>query len=298
MFAHIASKRMDEHAEDLVEPSPPDLPNLVLPLDELNPNALFQPSKKIDSPIKLRRELLKQRRLNARFLRNFAPKAESQRISVELVEFDWREQTEEDLTNFAGTLAGHGEWKKVSIPHYGPPLGRRVTYYRTTFDLTEEMLTKGSLFIRFKGVDYRAHAFVNDAYIGSHEGFFALFEFDFTRVAKMGTNVLLVKVENDAIFMGNDSWGEDGEKYEGDKLYAATGPGYDEPVIGWHHCPPGMGIYQSVFVEARPRIFISDVFVRPLLEESRAEAWVEVYSCHELRQSISPVSYTHLTLPT
>ncbi len=183
-------------------------------------------------------------------------------------------------------MTGGGDWERVAIPHYGGPLGRAVTYYRTTFDAPESMFAAGSLFVCFKGVDYKAHVFLNGHYTGSHEGFFAPFEFDITGFARVGSNTLLVRVENDAICMGNGSWGEDGHLYDGDKIYAATGPGYDEPLIGWHHCPPGMGIYQRVFVEARSKVFISDIFVRPVLDENRAEAWVEVYNRDKLRQDV------------
>ena len=148
------------------------------------------------------------------------------------------------------------------------------------------MLTKGSLFVHFQGVDYKAHVFVNTAFLGSHEGFFAPFEFEFTAFARPGENSLLVQVENDAICMGNDSWGEDGHLYEGDKIYASTGPGWDDPVVGWHHCPPGMGIYQSVWVEARADLHIRDVFVRPIVDEKRAEAWIEVLNCRKTRQPL------------
>ena len=40
-----------------------------------------------------------------------------------------------------------------------------------------------------------------------------------------------------------------------------------------------MGIYQGVRIEARQRLFIRDLFVRPLPAERRAEAWIEVYNC-------------------
>ncbi|MCK5740011.1 glycoside hydrolase family 2, partial [bacterium] len=91
-------------------------------------------------------------------------------------------------------------------------------------------------------------------------------------------NTLLVKVENDFILMGSRT--DDNEtRFEGDKIYAATGVGYDDPEVGWHHCPPGMGIYQDMFVEIREPLFIHDVFVRPNLTEQRAEAWVEVWNC-------------------
>ena len=144
------------------------------------------------------------------------------------------------VRDFLGTLAGHGAWTKVTIPHYGPPLGRAVTYYRTSFDVTEAMLGKGSLWACFDGVDYKAHVFVNGAYLGSHEGFFAPFEFEFTSCATLGTNTLLVKVENDYICMGS-AGGVDGKTLDGDKLYAATGPGYDDPEVGLASLPAGDG---------------------------------------------------------
>ena len=46
---------------------------------------------------------------------------------------------------------------------------------------------------------------------------------------------------------------------DGDKVYAATGLGYDDPEEGWHHCPPGMGIWQGVRFEARSRLAITDL---------------------------------------
>lgn len=58
---------------------------------------------------------------------------------------------------------------------------------------------------------------------------------------------------------------------------AANGIGWDDPKQGWHHCPPGMGIYNSVYIEIRDEVHISDLFVRPL-DESHAEVWVEVES--------------------
>ena len=139
-------------------------------------------------------------------------------------------------------------------------------------------------------MDYKAHVFINGVYLGSHEGFFAPFEFDFTRVARAGANTLLVVVENDAIVMGNDTWDKllgDDAFHDGDKLYAATGPGWNDPQVGWHHCPPGMGIYQGVRVEVRAPIHIHNIFVRPVLAENRAEAWVEVKSVHAVYQPIT-----------
>ena len=271
----------------LVAPCPPVLPDRVLPLDVLAPEAVFSPADRLDSAEKLAAELQRYRARYAPFAQDLAPQLDPTRITVSLEAFDWRLQTEADRADASRALSGLGEWERVSIPHYGGPLGRAVALYRTTFTVSETMLAKGSLFLCCRGIDYRAHAFINGHYIGSHEGFFASFELEATDVVHLGENVLLLRVENDAICMGNDSWGQDGHLYEGDKLYAATGPGYDDPQVGWHHCPPGMGIYQAVSIEARAPIFIHDVFVRPLPEQSRAEAWIEVYNTSKFRREIA-----------
>lgn len=278
IFAQIAMSGQKARDKSLVVHPPPAVPARGLPAKRHAPSAAFRPLPRIDTPEKLKQELARQRRRHARFLVNLAPPLEPTRLSVPLEEFDWRQETPEDRQDFDGLVQGRGQWQRVRIPHYGPPLGPATTYYRTSFTVSPEMMGKGAVFVCFKGVDYKAHVFVNGAYVGSHEGFFAPFEFDITSVSRPGANWLLVKVENDAIVLGNASWTPDGEAYEGDKLYAASGLGFDDPRIGWHHCPPGMGIYQDVRVEARPVVHVHDLFVRPLPEQRQAEAWVEVYN--------------------
>ena len=295
IFAQIADREKrhtdpqpkSDRGEHLIEPRPPTLPQRFLPIEPFDPDAAFTPLDKLDTPQKLARELEACRQKYAPFTRDLAPEARQMRITVPIKESDWRVGTEADLVDFGAVLAGDGEWERVSIPHFGPPLGRATTYYRTTFEVTEAMRSQGAIYVRFKGVDYKAHVFVNSAYLGSHEGFFAPFECQCTGVVRVGENVLLVQVENDAICMGNNSWGDDGHLYEGDKIYAATGLGYDDPEVGWHHSPPGMGIHQDVCVEARPTVHIHDVFVRPLVQRAAAEAWIEVYSAERTRQQVS-----------
>ncbi|NIA17141.1 MAG: glycoside hydrolase family 2, partial [Planctomycetes bacterium] len=277
IFAKIGRQFKHRWSSELCEPPAPQLPDIFLPADRNNSRAVFKPSARLDSFSKLNAELARQRRRHQKFLRDMAPGQKPFRKAINLTEFNWRRQTAEDSKNFTGhTLPGAGSWQKVKIPHYGPPLGRAVTYYRTSFNITQSMLAKGVLFICFKGADYKTEAFVNGTHIGSHEGFFAPFEFNFMQVARAGENNLVVKIENDATCMGNDSWGEDGHRYEGDKIYAATGPGYDEPEVGWHHCPPGMGIYQDVYIEARPQVHLDDIFIRPIISEEKAQAHIEI----------------------
>ncbi|HVU26327.1 MAG TPA: glycoside hydrolase family 2 TIM barrel-domain containing protein [Verrucomicrobiae bacterium] len=278
IFSWAATQRHEARRRDLAAPQPLPVPNRLLPMDKRPGDSAFKPVKKLNTADDIRRELAKLRRRMSKFLVNLAPSIRTSRISIPLESFDWRQETEDDRRNFLSTLSGAGRWDRVSIPHYGPPLGRAVTYYRTDFEITADMLATGALFAVFDGVDYKAHVFINDAFLGSHEGFFAGFEFDFTNHARLGVNSLVVKVENDHICMGSIS-DVNGQTLDGNKIYAATGLGYNDPKLGWHHCPPGMGIYQGVRIEARPKLFIHDIFVRPLPDERCAEAWIEVCNC-------------------
>lgn len=52
----------------------------------------------------------------------------------------------------------------------------------------------GPFFLRFGGVYYAARVWLNGAYLGRHEGYFAAFEFDVTDAVSGGANELLVEV--------------------------------------------------------------------------------------------------------
>jgi len=275
VFAEIAAGAVNPQRGLLAEVTPPKLPRKYLSALKSNANAAFKPLPKLDSEEKLRAELALQRQRYAPFLRNLAPALPSCRTIQRLETFQWRLQTPADLADATLPQAGGGQWQPVQVPHFGGPIGRATAYYRTVFPVTAEMLAPGALCLRFGAVDYRAHVFVNGHYLGSHEGFFAPFWFEFSAVAREGENVLLVRVENDAIFMGNSPWGQ---KEEGDKLYGATGLGWDDPQLGWHCCPPGFGIYQDVTVEARAPIHLADLWVRPQPELQSCELWIEVWN--------------------
>ncbi len=275
VFEEIGERDIAARRGQLKEIRPPNLPRKMLSGGKADLSAAFTPTEKLDTPEELNAELARQRLLYAPFLEDFAPVLPSLRETLRLQEFQWRLETEADRTDFQHALSGAGDWTAINVPHFGGPIGRAVAYYRTTFRITRAMLEKGALFVRFGAVDYKAHVFVNGHYLGSHEGFFAPFEFECIASVREGDNILLVKVENDAIYMGNDSWGQ---AEEGDKMYAATNLGWDDPEQGWHHCPPGFGIYQDVTVEARALLYVADLWVRPLPDAERAEAWIEVWN--------------------
>lgn len=277
-FADIGTRKYETRENLLVVPQPPVLPDIFLPVTN-NKASIFNAEKQISTKEELYKELAILRKQYEPFMQNLAPALKQTRSVIPLTEFNWRIETPEDITNFVTTLTGNGKWEKVSIPHFGPPVGRAVTYYFKNIDLETEVFAKGNLFICFKGVDYKTSVFMNGAYCGSHEGFFAPFEFDVTRIAHPGRNTILVKVENDFTTTGGTD--KNGNKVIGDKIYAATGPGFDDPEQGWHHCPAGMGIYQDCYLESRSPLQIRDIFVRPILNDSTAEAWIEINNYKE-----------------
>ncbi len=272
-FADIATRQAGTRLDLLIYPQPPVLPSILLPTSNRS-GAKFKPVNKIDNAQELRQELIRMRAEYQGFLKDYAPAIQNKRSRSPLVDFDWRVETQADRNDFDLVLQGKGDWKKVQVPHYGPPLGKAITYYRTNINITTEMLSKGSLFVHFNGVDYKARVFVNKYLIGANEGAFIPFEFNIIDYVKAGNNTLIVQVENDYPMQGHV--GDDGRKFDGDKLYASTGMGYDDPVLGWHHNPPGMGINQSVYLEARDRVHLNDVFVRPLQNLDSAEVWLEI----------------------
>lgn len=274
-MAEIAARGI-KGSSALEEQLPPTLPDLALPGLGLGSKAAFSPRPKA-TPESLVRELKDARQRIAGFLEDRAPALIETRKILDLKRADWR-------------LESSTEWTQVSLPHYGGPIGRARAWYRMRVNLTREELTNGSLWACFGGVDYKAAVFFNGELAGTHEGFFSPFEFNITKAAREGENELLVRVDNDAICMGNNSWDD---SRTGDKIYAATGPGWDEPGLGWHHCPPGMGIHRPVRIECRPAVFVSDLFVRPLPEENSAEAWIEVFQTGERPGQIRLTGMAH-----
>ncbi len=225
---------------------------------------------------KFQEALCSLRRKYTPFMQNFVPDPKQNRKTIEITEFRFRYKTEQD-NNFINVLNGYGDWQSVTIPDYRGPAGedgKWTGFYRTEFDFSK---TQGKrVYLVFKGVDYIANVYVNKKFVGTHEGFFAPFEFDITDILQE-RNELVVEVKNDYPTLGV----QEKPILDGDKLYAATGPGWDDPNVGWHHCPPGAGIYNSVYIEERSEIFVQDIFVRPDIDDNFIEIWVDVFSSND-----------------
>lgn len=275
-FGAIAAKDIGSSRAKLVFPQPQAKNGITIPLEQ-SQDAPTPVYKKLDSKEELD-ALIEELRLHYEpFLQKLAPAAKPTREIISLHECLMREATTEDFADFSRVLRREGTWKQISLPYYFGPTGNTLHYYHITFSLDQIPASK-SVFICFDGVDYIAEVFINGSFVGSHEGFFGAFEFDISKYVRTGENTLVVAVHNDYVYGGNQGPTENPIRLEGDKLYAATGFGYDDSEIGWHHCPPGSGICQGVRVEIREQAFISDLFVRSLLETNEYEIWCEVYN--------------------
>lgn len=267
-FAEIAKGGIKGRLDQLYVPTPTAHEDILV---SLLPNQSFEPlagAKKAQTKAELLTELKTKRAEYEPFLQDLAPPLHETRKTL-------------NLTTFTHIKIGSDEKQTVTLPHYGGPLGAQCCVYETTFNYTKP--NENRVFIVFKGADYKAHVFVNGELAGTHEGFFAEFSFDITDLIKSGENTLKINLYNDYVMLGNVAE-TDTEKRYGDKIYAATGPGYDDALRGWHHCPPGMGLFDKVYLEEKAPVFVSSVFTRTL--EEQVEVWCEVTGCDYTPQKI------------
>ena len=208
------------------------------------------------------------------FLQNYARPVNTPLKSEALIDFDYRRETEADCQDFALVLSGQGEWEKVTLPHYVGPEGIWTAYYRTTIRL-EEKDEKKEYLLDFEAVDYIAEVYLNGRLVARHTGFFAPFTAILTPYIKAGDNTLVVIVKNDLPTKG----GKIGDVlHYGNKIYAATHLGYDEPYEGWHHCPAGAGIFGKVRFVTSEKQRITDIYVRPDIDNSKITVYTTFYN--------------------
>ncbi len=269
-FIEIAQQKIHASDAELVRPEPIPFEKKPCVLESAA-TAPFPVKTKAQTKEEIYAEVAKLRKHYDCYLQNHAPAFKRHNTRIDIREF---------------VLDGK---ERITIPYYGGPVGYGLQTYETTFTLGD--FTDQEVYICFKGADYIAKVYINGECVGIHEGFFSPFEFNVTLAAREGENTLKVVLENDFIYQGNGVRGYAGEKagdarIQGDKLYAATGLGFDESFAGWHHCPPGMGIYNDVFVEIREKVNITDMFVRPCIDDHLAELWIEVDSTEYKEKSL------------
>ncbi len=267
-FAQIAAGGIQGKLDLLTVPAPRPLPKECLTLKSCKEEASAL-LRKMETEDELREALEEKRKWAQPFLEDRAPKLESTRTSQELEVFRYQPKQ-------------GAPWQEITIPYYGGPLGAVRSTLETEFELSG--FCGRRVFAVIRGADYKAQVYVNGKLAGTHEGFFATFEFDVTELVQEGRNELRIYLDNDFVQMGSVDETDPVRKF-GDKIYAATGPGYDDPEIGWHHCPPGMGLLDGVSIETRSPVYLKEVFARTL--ENEMEFWIEAGSSLYDPQTVS-----------
>lgn len=99
-------------------------------------------------------------------------------------------QWDTDVTNQAWQpLPVPANWYAAGLDHQG------ALWYRTSFGVDYEGDDRMETLV-FDGVDYEADVWLNDRYLGYHEGYFMPFGFDVTDVVRAGDNNLAVLVRS------------------------------------------------------------------------------------------------------
>ncbi|MEE8443328.1 MAG: glycoside hydrolase family 2 TIM barrel-domain containing protein [Dehalococcoidia bacterium] len=116
-------------------------------------------------------------------------------------------------------------WHEVAVPSNwhlaGLPDHHGTVWYRHNFSLPEIDKDQRS-HLRFHGLDYFADVWLNDTYVGHHEGYFQTFTFGITDIVRR-ENTLLVKVNSPK--EGPEAWPKHKRLIKG--------------ILNMHDCRPG-----------------------------------------------------------
>ena len=159
--------------------------------------------------------------------------------------------------SFTASGDAPGTWQDILVP-FSPeaPLsgvGRMLKpgeflWYRRT--LPKARIPEGGrLLLHFGAVDQQAEVFVNGVHVASHMGGYTPFSADVTGALRPeGDNELLVRVQDDT----DASWHSRGKQSSNRGKIWYT---------------PQSGIWQTVWMEAVPRVYITSLTITPLFEK-------------------------------
>lgn len=140
-----------------------------------------------------------------------------------------------------------------------------IGWYRRTFTIPEDFPETQRVWLRFEAVDYRADVWINGEKVIEHEGGYTPFEVDITDALegdRAGEHTLVVRAED------------------------TTDP--SQPVgkqVGWYTTTSG--IWQTVWLEARPETYIKDFTIRTEIDPAQATFQVELAGPSEQSYELS-----------
>jgi len=127
-----------------------------------------------------------------------------------------------------------------------------TAWYQRTLAVPENWSNK-RVMLKFGAVDWEAKVWVNDNFVGQHEGGYSAFEFDITDFMKF-----------------------DGEDFLTVRAYDVTHPEIPSgKQTGWY--TPTSGIWQTVYLEARADTYVERVHITPDLANSAAHFRIDLF---------------------
>ncbi|MFA6187164.1 MAG: sugar-binding domain-containing protein [Phycisphaerae bacterium] len=291
-FEAIAIESPKRQNVELHEKQPDPKPDIYVEAKINNSQTDIIKYKPMQTESEYRAELVRLKDYYKPYLRDLTPPYEKTRSRYDLTKFQFRMESADDQADITRVFRGDGNWEDANIPNYRGPSGWWRGYYRKTLTIPQEVLNSETIILHFGAVSYECDVYINNRYVGGHTGWWSPFEFDITKyVKKTGENILvvLIKNENSSIALG---------AADGRKIFAATSQGWNDPNTGWHHSQSGGGIWQEAYIEGRPQLHITDIFVRPDIDKGYVDAIVQVYQPAQLNDGIkmpkvkTPVSLT------
>ena len=131
-------------------------------------------------------------------------------------------------------------------------------WYKRTFEIPESMKGK-RIKLHFGAVDYKAFVYINEQFVGEHEGGHTPFSFDITDYLTDGINCVVVRVEDpstdETILRGKQYWEEE-----------SAGIWYTRTT----------GIWQTVWLEAVNLTHIEKLKITPLFDTGDVKVEFEI----------------------
>ncbi len=136
-----------------------------------------------------------------------------------------------------------------------------ILIYHKKINLPKDfIIPNGHLIINFFGVDQIAILYINDHFVGKHEGGYTPFSYDILPFLNLeGDNDLYLYVKDYT-----------------DTSYYGRGKQTLKPHGIWYH--PFSGIYLPVFLEATPLEYLLNIKITPLFDEGKIDIYLEATS--------------------
>ena len=131
-------------------------------------------------------------------------------------------------------------------------------WYKRQVNITPEQL-EGRVLLHFGAVDFETVVFVNGADAGKHVGGYTSFSFDITEHLKTGENTIVVYAKDDLRSGKQPSGKQSGHYYSNGCMYTRT-----------------TGIWQTVWLEFVPKIYIKSFKVYPHTNESSVTLMIKL----------------------